>query len=65
MEARWGGVVDRRLEAWWARCRAVTSRDRFLVVFMALVVVVVLVVVLVVKLVLVVVVHPLGGPWTL
>ena len=61
MEARWGGVVDRSLEAWWARCRAVTSRHRFLVVFM----VVVLVVVLVVKLVVVVVVHPLGGTWTL
>ena len=63
MEARWGGVADRSLEAWWARCRAVTSRDRFLVVFM--VVVVKLVVVLVVKLVVVVVVHPLGGTWTL
>ena len=58
MEARWGGVADRRLEAWWARCRAVTSRDRFLVVD-------VLVVLLVVVLVVVVVVHPLGGTWTL
>jgi len=63
MEARWGRVVDRCLEAWWARCRAVTSRDRFLVVFMVLVLM--LVVVLVVMLVLVVVVHSLGGTWTL
>ena len=55
MEARWGGVADRRVEAWWARCRAVTSRGRFLVVFMVVVVV----------LVVVVLVHSLDGTWTL